>query len=323
MNTYFRFIEIKRKKHSDISIYQNYSGQIIYSSELKRENFLSTCFKKYIEEWLQHILQIDPIERAKKFLNGSTTFQYLEQIVNKKIVQAFVLNRLEVLSYEINHDTSLGNFKEFIARDLEISKSDIILLFNNEFSPPDNDLVERVVENVDYIFIINRNKLLDYPTTYNFPKLIREVMRSALEFNRSYLWQLYAQTVNYITKERLTANLFRCGLQLYVGYLKRLAEQVRKKYISVSKKLGNLLVRVDCCTFIRKHNICYKNLCENEKYMNCLIYIGRLLDSFQKNLDYYRDFKTKIDKTFKRLSMLIGIWPKIVELVNNYNLYVP
>lgn len=243
--------------------------------------------------------------------------------MNKKIVKAFVLHRLEVLAYEIDHDTSLGSLKECIARDLEISKDDIIFLFTNELSPPDSDLVAKTFGNLDYIFVINRNNVIDYPTTYNFPKLIREVMRSALEFNHSYLWQLYSQTVNYITKERLTANLFRCGLQLYVGFLKRLAEKLRKKYISVSKKLGNLLVRVDCCTFIRKYNVCDTSLCENEKYKNSLINIGRLLDSLQENLDYYRDFKTKIDETFRRLGMLIGIWPKIVELVNNYNLFEP
>lgn len=290
---------------------------------MKKENLVSSCFKKYIEEWLQRTLQIDPIERAKNLPNGATIFQYLQHIMSKKIIKAFVLHRLEVLSYEIGDDTSLGSLKECIARDLEISKGDIILLFTNEFLPPDNDLVEKAFGNLDYIFVINRNNLIDYPTNYNFPKLIREVMRSALEFNHSYLWQLYSQTVNYITKERLTANLFRCGLQLYVGFLKRLAEKLRKKYISVSKKLGNLLVRIDCCTFIRKYNVCDTNLCENEKYKNCLINIGRLLDSLQENLDYYRDFKTKIDETFRRLGLLIGIWPKIVELVNSYNLYEP
>lgn len=298
----------------------NYSGQVTYSTELKEEIFITTCFNQYVKEWLQRTLQFDPNERAKHFPNGAKTFEYLQQILSKKIIKVFALHKLEFYSYEIEPSTLVGTVKDWISRDIKIPKTELIVLFRTGFVLPDDELLASVVNSDDYVFVIHRDGLIDYPVTYKFPKLIREVMKSALKFHHSYLWQLYSQTVYYITMERIRANLFKCGLQYYVSYLKQISEKLRKKYISVSKKLGNLLVRVDCCTFIRKSNVTDSNLYENKNYEDCLINSGQLLGTLQENLNYYRDFKTKIDKTFKRLSILISVWPVIVELVNEYNL---
>lgn len=311
---------IEKKKPHDIFIYLNYSGQITYSTELKEEIMITTCFNQYVKEWLQHVLQLDPIERAKNFPNGATPFDYLQQLLSKKIIKVFALHNLEIFSYEIEQSTLVGTVKDWISRDIKVTNTDMIVLFRSGLVLPDDQLLASVVHNDDYFFVICRNGLMDYPVPYKFPKLIREVMKSALNFHPSYLWQLYSQTVYYITMERIRANLFRCGLQYYVGYLKQICEKLRKKYISASKKLGNLLVRLDCCTFIRKSITVESNLSEDRNYANCLRKSGQILENLQENLNYYRDFKIKIDKTFKRLSILISVWPKIVELVNAYNL---
>lgn len=281
---------------------------------------ITTCFNQYVKEWLRHVLQFDPNERAKNFPNGAKPFEYLQQILSKKIIKVFALHKLEIFSYEIEHSTLIETVKDWISRDINVPKTDLIVLFRSGLVLPDDGLLSSIVDNDDYFFVTSRNGLMDYPVPYRFPKLIREVMKSALNFHFSYLWQLYSQTVYYITMERIRANLFRCGLQYYVGYLKQLCEKLRKKYISVSKKLGNLLVRVDCCTFIRKNNITDSNLSENSSYKDCLTKSGQILEDLQENLNYYRDFKTKIDKTFKRLSILISVWPEIVGMVNDYNL---
>lgn len=275
--------------------------------------------KENIEEWLRHVLQFDPIERAKSFSNGETVFDYLCGILSKKVVKVFTLHNFEYYSYEIDESTLVGTLKDWISRDIKISKQAMIVLFRKDFFPPDNQFVLNIMDSEDYVFVINADCLVSYPITYHFPKLVKEVMQSALNFKKNYVLQLFSQSVYYITVERITANLFKCGLQYYVGYLKQTAEKLKERYIFTSRKLGNLLVRIDCCMGIRKNNPAETVLLQNEEFKKCVVCIQNLLENLQENRNHFRGFKTKLDKTFNRMRILITIWPEIVKLVNDYN----
>lgn len=267
------------------------------------------------------MLQIDPVERAKNSVNGGNVLEYLQQILKKKILKMFALHNLQFYSLEINENTSIGTLKDWISTNTGIDENDLILLFKNDVLVLSKDqLPDEVLNLDDYLFVLNKNGIIQFPISYTFPKLIKEVMKSALEFKPGYLWQLYGQAVYYISTERLRSCLLRMGLQYYVNYIKKITEKLRCKYISVSKKVGNLLVRIDCCTFIHKHGISGKRLCNNIMYQQCLIFSGKLLSYLQEHLNYYREFKARLNNTFKRLRILINVWPKIVELVNNLNL---
>lgn len=273
-----------------------------------------------MEEWLQHVLQIDPVARAKNFNNGATVLDYLQQILKKKINKIFALHNLQFYSFEVNKDTSLETLKSWISKTMKIPKIDLILLFRGNLLA-DDVLPDELFSTDDYLFAINKNNLISFPITYTFPILIKQVMKSALDFRFKYLWQLYGQAVYFISTERSKSCLLRCGLQYYVNYLKEITEKLRRKYISASKKIGNLLVRIDCCSFIHKYSISdfissYRNIMNQQ----CLIYSGKLLGYLQEHLKCYRKFKVNLNKTFQKLSILMKVWPNIVELVNNFNL---
>ncbi|KAJ8951034.1 hypothetical protein NQ314_007734 [Rhamnusium bicolor] len=79
-----KFEKIKRKGPDDICIYLSYSGNIAYSSEIKKENYVSIGFKQNIEIWLRHVLQFEPNKRSEDFPNSIGVFDYLKNVLKKK-----------------------------------------------------------------------------------------------------------------------------------------------------------------------------------------------------------------------------------------------
>lgn len=199
----------------------------------------------------------------------------------------------------------------------KIPRKDLLLLFRGDC------LFDELLENLgidDYVFVINKNRLICYPINYKFPKLIRQVMKSALEFRSKYLRQLYGQAVYFISVERLKSSLLRCGLQYYVNYLKEISENLRSKSVSASKKIDTLLVRIDCYCFIHKHCTSDKWLCKSNMHQQCLNLSGKLLTYLQMLLKVYTQFKRKLNETFKKLRILTTVYPKIVALVEKFNI---
>lgn len=121
----FRFAYIQKKKPEHICIYQLHSGSVMYSSELLKENHISTCLKQNIEIWLRQTLQFDPNLRR-----SSNIFDNLLTILDKKIVNVFSVHTLEFYSYEINECSLISTLKDWIARDTKVQKSDQVLLSN-------------------------------------------------------------------------------------------------------------------------------------------------------------------------------------------------
>lgn len=76
----------------------SYAGSINNSTEIKRENFITSCFKENVESWLKRVLQMDPANRT--FTKDLSAFDYLRFILDKKIIQVSIT--LFIICYYIN-----------------------------------------------------------------------------------------------------------------------------------------------------------------------------------------------------------------------------
>ncbi|CAG9817306.1 unnamed protein product [Phaedon cochleariae] len=318
-----RFGKIRDKGADDICIYLNYSGQITNSSEIKKEHFISSTLKSHIEIWLRHVLQFDQNRRCKNFPGNVKVFDYLRNVLKKSIVRVFSVRKLEFYSYEVNEGTLVSTLKEWISRDIKIPKNDLILLFENGTSCMENKsvLLDILGEETD-IYVISKNYLTAEIISYTFPKLIKEAMKSALKFNFSYLRQLRAQMIYYISTEKTIANYFRTSFFLYLRYLNSLVKGLNKKIMLTSKSLSKLLMKVECYSKIRENNGCdiYFNLSNKTEYNDCLNYLLRLTTSLERSISDFDGLTKNIEVIFKRQKILKQLLPGVTKILNKYNL---
>ncbi|XP_023019651.2 serine/threonine-protein kinase TBK1 isoform X1 [Leptinotarsa decemlineata] len=315
-----RFSKIKEKKSEDICIYLNYSGQVTNSSEIKKEHFISKCLEQHLEIWLRHVLTFDPSQRSQNFPGDIKVFDYLNFILKKKIINVFILRKLEFYSYEINEETLVSTLKDWISRDIKIPKDELILLTERNVLGLDDMLMKDIMKDETNVYVTCKNLLMADTITYNFPKLIKEVMKSALKFNMGYIKQLKSQMVYYISMENKTAHFFRTGFYLYVNYITHLVEVVKKKGELTSKEFSKLVTRVECYNSIRKNNICDIDLRNNMEYKDCLGYSRRLVASLERTFSNFEGLEKKVRVMMKRQKVLEEFFPEVSKIINLYDL---
>lgn len=315
-----RFEKIKKKGPEDICIYLNYSGQITYSPEIKKENLISTCLKQNIEVWLRHVLTYDQNIRSQNFPDNTRTLDYLNSILKKTIVNVFSLCRLEFYSYEITECTQIGTLKDWISRDIKVPKTDLLLLISNEaFNVQDNDLLLNVLKDTTYIYVTAKH-FLPEKITYNNPKLIREVMKSALKFNLEFLKPLKSQLIYFITIEKTTAYHFKTSFHLYLNFLYHIINKIKNlKTITISK-VNQLVNKIDCYNKIKVQNIGDIDLRYNNEYRACLNHAQRLIASFERSVSNFAQFDKKIKCVSNRIKVLYSVTEKIKIIVESYNM---
>ncbi|KAG5900340.1 hypothetical protein JTB14_026348 [Gonioctena quinquepunctata] len=318
-----RFSKIKEKKLEDICIYLNYSGQVTNSSEIKKEHYISKCLKQHIEAWLRHVLTFDPNERSKNFPGDIKVFDYLNDILKKKIINVFSVRKLEFYSYEINEGTLVSTLKDWVCRDIKVQKNDLILLFGRNLFCVDHvdALLSEVMKEETNVYVFCKNHSVAETITYNFPKLIKEAMKSALKFDMSYIKQLKAQSVYFITTEKTTAHFFRTSFYLYFNFMNYSVEFVERKSASTAKQFTKLLIRVDCYNSLRKNeDIRDIDLGNNEEYKDCLIHSQRLISSLERSSTNFKGLQKKLQVMKKRQKMVAELLPEITNIVNRYHL---
>lgn len=315
---YFRFEDVRKKGPEDICIYLSYSGRVTYSSEIKKENFLSHSLKQSIEIWLKHVLQFDPNKRSLDFPNGVMVFDYLQDILKKRIVTVFSVPKLEFYSYEINESTLFSTLEEWISRDTKVPKNEMIVLFNKYLTSIDPAcLVVDILKSSNNIYVFKQGILTNDSLTFNFPKLIRELMKSVLKFDIKFVKPLYAQTIYYVTMEKATVEAFKESFNLFVAYLKNLVEYLKHNATSCKKNLSKIITQIECYNNVRKNNLSVVDLSTNKQYKNCLIYCQKLLASLDRSVANVARLEKKINVIIKRHQVLSGLLPEIEEIINN------
>lgn len=315
---FFRFEDVKKKGPEDICIYLSYSGRVTYSSEIKKENFISNSLKQGLEIWLRHVLQFDPNKRSLDFPNDVKVFDYLQNILKKRIVTVFSVSKLEFYSYEINGSTLFSTLEEWISRDIKVPKNDMIVLFNKYLTSIDPAcLVVDILKSSNNVFVFKKGMLLNDSVTFNFPKLIKELMKSALKFDTKFIKPLYAQTIYYTTMEKAVMEAFKESFYLLVAYLKNLVEYLKHNGTSCTKNIKKITTQIECYNNMRKNNVSVIDLSTNKEYKDYLINCQGLLASFDRSIANFGELKKKITVIIKRQQVLNGLLPEIEQIINN------
>lgn len=301
---YESFEKIKKKNSEDICIYLSYSGAVTYVSELRKEHFVTSCFKQNIESWLRRVLQFDSVNRT--FSNGISAFEYLRYILDKKIVQVFSVYKLEFYSYEISEGTLLGTLKDWISRDIKVNKNDFMLLFGNKPNVDlaeeqtiwscndDETLVESLLRNEDtIIYVYKRDTVFSEKLVPKVPNLLKESFTD--KFQMKFLRQLYRQALFFVYSELQLADYFKLAYINLIKHIEDLCDEVSSKYGKATEILELLMMKIkEFLEKIKGNNLrCDNNnidLGYNRETIECLKYFERVLSSVERRERSLREF---------------------------------
>ncbi|KAG8229691.1 hypothetical protein J437_LFUL010280 [Ladona fulva] len=196
---------VQDKTSKDICAYQDYDGNVVFSSELFPENHISHCLKYYMEQWLKICLEWDSKIRGRSFINEEESrvivFDMLDEILSKKTVNVFCLPTYDVRSYEVEESTRLRTLQGWIERDTNIPV---------ERQEEDDD--ERKWDQCS-LFVFLRDSFDIPKVTPQWPVLVEKMMqdtRRSIDYPTQK--RTWAHAVFFLQQE---ANLYRHFLYAY------------------------------------------------------------------------------------------------------------
>ncbi|XP_050295531.1 probable serine/threonine-protein kinase DDB_G0286841 isoform X1 [Anthonomus grandis grandis] len=240
-----RYEKIKEKGTDDICIYLSSSGSLVFSSEVKREHFVTSCFKQNIEVWLRGVLQFDPTKRS--FSNNLSPFDYLKFILDKKIIEVFYVYKQKFFSYEVYPNTSIGTLKNWIARDAKELKENLYFIWyssNCQAKSDDNDLIDISLLKSDGIslYVYNREALY---TENNFSNVkmfgLKDLFNINFKFHLKSLKITYRQALYYIYTELRILKQLEVACFIIKQHLEAVLDIIKEKFIKTSAEFQKLL----------------------------------------------------------------------------------
>ncbi|RZB39967.1 inhibitor of nuclear factor kappa-B kinase subunit beta-like [Asbolus verrucosus] len=313
-----RFQYIEKKKPEHICIYQLHSGSVAHSSELLKENHISTCLKQNIEIWLRHVLQYDPSLRMMNFSDNTNVFDYLLNILNKKIVNVFSIYALEFYSYEINESTLISTLKDWIARDTKVQKSDQVLLSNFEkFDITDDKYVIDLLEDDFNLFMFRKGAFINRQT-FTLPKYVKVLFENC---TKRYGWRelrlLYAKSLFFLTQEDKIITSLLTAFKLYTGYIFNLNMKLKTNMQQIHKDVTTVIQRVDCYYNIHNNNFSPIDMDRGDEYKKCLLHFKELIASLERCIHNTNKLLTKVGILSKRQIILDKMLPNVTPVTNS------
>lgn len=317
----FRFEIIRRKKPDDIYIYKSNSGQVVYSSDLKKENHISSSLAENIKYWLRRVLNYDANERAK-LTNNRTNLDCLKTILDKHIVQVFYVYKLELYSYEYNEYTLLSTVKDWVSRDVNVNKTDLLLLINEEMFGVDDDIVLNEIFHdlkTPIMYVMRRDDFVNL--NFNIPKLVKEIAHGK-QFNGSLSKQFNMQIIHFVTNEKSVLIMFQQSFKLYTKYTRFLTDTVQEKFQEISTVLNNIIINIHCYNKLRLKNICDIKFKCTPDFKDCLSCFQRLTSSLERALIYLNVLNKKVMTINKRQVLLDKSYGCVVKAFSKWNISV-
>ena len=116
---------VKNKKSEDLCAWIDArTNQVMYDREICQFNLVSSVLKQDLEVFLRTVLDYDPTKRG-----GKIAFQTLiETTLKKTVIQVFVMNTLQVYSYEVKPEMKMIELKVLIESNTGFSRSDQVIL---------------------------------------------------------------------------------------------------------------------------------------------------------------------------------------------------
>lgn len=118
---------VTKKKSDEISAYltdPNKISSVVFSKEITPFNHISQPLKTELESWLRIMLEFDPKKRG-----GRLSFSNLTDVILRKtIINVFVMNSLQVFSYEVKEETKVLELKVLIESNTGFKRKDQVIL---------------------------------------------------------------------------------------------------------------------------------------------------------------------------------------------------
>lgn len=136
MNTpqWMQHICHKSKHHIGANLDED--GKVVFVEELSPFIKITNIFKKDMEAWLKLMLDWNPTKRGRE--GEMTTYELLDQILNKKVIQVFCTESCKLFAIEIHDNISLEEFQILLEKETGISTTEQEILLPNGSLPDCN-----------------------------------------------------------------------------------------------------------------------------------------------------------------------------------------
>ncbi|XP_063922747.1 inhibitor of nuclear factor kappa-B kinase subunit beta-like [Zophobas morio] len=314
-----RFPYIEKKKPEHICIYQLHTGSVAYSAELLKENHISTCLKQNIEVWLRHVLQFDPSLRGTNFSPNINVFDYLLNLLNKKIVTVFSVHTLEFYSYEINEGILISTLKDWIARDTKVQKSDQVLLSSLEmFDITDDKYVVDILSMHDLNLYVFKKGAFINKEMFKLPKYVSILFETC---TTKYKWRdlrlIYTKSLFFLSQEEKIIKSLKTAFNLCILYIHHLNTKLKDSMHQIHKTLNSVLTRIDC--YYNLHNNSKTNFQSGDFdiYKGYLLQFQQLVGDLEKCVHSANELMKKVDVLYKRQVILDKVLPNVTPIIQN------
>lgn len=149
-------LRVRAKESQHITIYEDDSGEFVYSNQIYTENKISLALSKLLEPWFKLAFEWHPKQRGCVFEKPSSTesmdlppvqvlkfFQIVDEILEKKILTIFVLTNFSYHSMEINENTTNDDLFAFIEQKAHIPRSKCHIIIPADNHPAGIDTTEQ------------------------------------------------------------------------------------------------------------------------------------------------------------------------------------
>lgn len=205
---------ISQKNSQDICAFHDMrTGKVTFSNQISMFNQISETLKTNIETWLRIMFEWDPKKRGGKGAHQ----ELLVKILDKTMIEIFVLNTLESFSYEIFQEMKLNEFKMLIDSNTKISPKDQLLIakigskvivdshLGDGFL---KQIIESNVNNNIVVYVLDKSKSLTYSpysTTCIIPPSVEEILLNPTKKvtfeDQKYSWKHFIWVSQKIIKK--------------------------------------------------------------------------------------------------------------------------
>lgn len=220
-------LRVREKKSEHITIYEDESGEFIYSNQIYGENQLSIGLSQLLCDWFKLAFEWNGKQRGCVFEKNDSNqppvkklkfFQCIDEMLEKKLLTIFVLKTRKYLSFDVKDNTSNDELIAFIEREAKIPKEkcQFIIWSKNrsteQFNKPrpidlyvdgsfDKPMV--FVAQIDGIELISDDKSTEnVPDAINLPISVRNVLTNPEKRLKIHtLWKFARDTVYFVRNE--------------------------------------------------------------------------------------------------------------------------
>ncbi|KAG8194837.1 hypothetical protein JTE90_017273 [Oedothorax gibbosus] len=240
---------IKAKKSTEIRAYLDEDKNIVFSSEIAPFHHISSTLKNDVEQWLQVMLEWDPKKRGR--YENASAFNFLEFILQKKMVSVFCPDTLKLVSFPLNERLSLEDFRHELEFQTGIPVNQQSIIFLDGHLPDEekgsSQFASCLEEEELVVFLFDENDSSSNslpPFPYEIPVVVEKMMRQPNE-KMPYLVQknVWSQAVFHSQRECTLFHRLLNSLRAILMHAFSCTFKVRRSMSNMTNAMNQLLAK--------------------------------------------------------------------------------